>query len=310
MRPPADSNSVENVPLLPTILYNNAGFNGLRSLKELDGVAPRFDPTVIPQRQPGEETVATLPETTDLRVPPQNAGGRFYTVLDYHNAYKSGLITPSDVVEALLPLIRRDISERTPHSTAFIDSKIALVKEAAAASTKRWKEGKSLGLLDGVPFGAKDDLDVKGYKRYIGGKKDHTEGKEVETSWCVAKLEEAGSIMMGKMTMHEVGMGKLTLVVTRDGFGTCIRPDTIQIRRIITRIGARLSTPTTQITTAVVRLEAAVTLLLQVSSPLPLDQMVEAPSAFPATIAVSTGLSPPTAECLPCRSFLRTCQSL
>ncbi|KAL1612884.1 hypothetical protein SLS60_001114 [Paraconiothyrium brasiliense] len=202
---------VENVPLLPTILYRNAGFAGLRSLSELDEVAPRFDPTVIRLPPPSDEVPTGELQYASLRVPPRDAPGRFYTIADYHDAYKSGRLTPSDVVETLLPLIRRDVANRSPHSTAFIDSKVDTVREAAKASTTRWKDGMPLGLLDGVPFGAKDDLDVKGYKRYIGTIKDYTGGKEVETSWCVAKVEEAGGIMIGKLSMHELGMGMFAI---------------------------------------------------------------------------------------------------
>ncbi|KAF1971684.1 glutamyl-tRNA amidotransferas-like protein subunit A [Bimuria novae-zelandiae CBS 107.79] len=197
---------VTNVPLLPTILWRNAGFNTLRTREELDNVEPRYDPTVVRLPSPGEEALPSALRYESLRVPPGDAPGRFYTIADYHEAYKSGRLTPSDVVEALLPLIRRDAANRSPHSTAFIDTRVDLVTQAAEASTRRWKEGKPLGVLDGVPFGAKDDLDVKGYKRYNGTTKDYTEGEEVETSWCVTKVEEAGGIMVGKMSMHELGM--------------------------------------------------------------------------------------------------------
>lgn len=174
-----------------------------------------------------------------LRVPPENTPGRFYTVADYHDAYKSGRLTPSDVVEVLLPLIRRDVAKRSSHSTAFTETQVDAVRRAAEASTRRWKEGKSLGRLDGVPFGAKDDLDVKGYKRHIGTKKDYTEGKEVETSWCVAKVEEAGGIMVGKLSMHELGMGMSDEVIKRAS-----RSDPLQTRRTIIPTGAHLSIPT------------------------------------------------------------------
>ncbi|KAL5397570.1 hypothetical protein PMIN02_002210 [Paraphaeosphaeria minitans] len=212
---------VENVPLLPTIFYRNAGFAGLRVLEELDDILPRFDPTVIRLPPLGKEASTSEPQYTSLRVPPQNAPGRFYTVADYYDAFKSGRLTPSDVVETLLPLIRRDVPDRSPHSTAFIDSKVDAIREAAEASTKRWKDGKPLGTLDGVPFGAKDDLDVKGYKRYIGATKDYTDGKEVETSWCVAKVEEAGGIMVGKLSMHELGMDTTN---NNSNWGTPLNP--------------------------------------------------------------------------------------
>jgi hypothetical protein len=231
----ADHDSVENVPLLPAILYRNAGFAGLRSRKDLDNVVPRFDPTVISLPRQGDDARTSEPQDISLRVPPYDASGRFYTVADYHDAYKSGRLTPSDVVEVLLPLIRRDVPDRSPHATAFIDSQVDAVREAAEASTKRWKGGRPLGILDGVPFGAKDDLDVKGYKRYIGSTKDYTEGREVETSWCVAKVEEAGGIMVGKLSMHELGMGMMSLWAME-----LQNADASQILRTTTRTGAHL----------------------------------------------------------------------
>lgn len=62
-----------------------------------------------------------------------------------------------------MPLIRRDVEGRSVHSTAWVDSKVQIVREAAEASTRRWRDGRQLGVLDGVPFGVKDDVNVKGY---------------------------------------------------------------------------------------------------------------------------------------------------
>lgn len=142
--------------------------------------------------------------------------GRFYTIHDFHDAYASGALTPTEVVEALLPLIVRDgdYLKRTP-ATAFMESRVDLVKQAAKASTQRWKEGKPLGILDGVPFGAKDDLEIEGYKRYIGTTYDYSNGGGKETSWCAKKVEEQGAILVGKLTMHELGMGKSILLYNR-----------------------------------------------------------------------------------------------
>ena len=64
-----------------------------------------------------------------------------------------------------------------------------------------------MGILDGVPFGVKDDLQVKGYKRYIGTTHDYSNGGDKETSWCAKMLEKEGAILVGTLTMHELGMG-------------------------------------------------------------------------------------------------------
>jgi hypothetical protein len=201
--------SVAAVPFVQYLLWSNAGFGSLRSCKEIEGVDPRLDPTVIPIAQPDDEAPGSYTNVDLLRAPLNDGHPRFYTIADFHNAFKSGTVTPTEIVEALLPLIRRDIAQRGPHSTAFTESKVELVKQAAAASTRRWKAGKPLGILDGVPFAVKDDVDVTGYKRHCGTSHDYTEGKDVETSWCVRKVEDEGAVLIGKLNMHELGSGKL-----------------------------------------------------------------------------------------------------
>jgi hypothetical protein len=195
---------------VPTILYHNAGFASLRQCKEIDGVEPRFDPAVIPTPLSGQELPPGYPASVDAvkSLLSREMKGGFYSILDFYNAYRSGRLTPTDVVEALLPLIRRDVASRSEHSTAFIDSKVEVVRKAAEESSRRWREGKPLSMLDGVPFAVKDEMDVKGYKRFVGTTKDHTNGGAAESSWCVRMLEETGAVMIGKTNMHEIGMGE------------------------------------------------------------------------------------------------------
>lgn len=74
----------------------------------------------------------------------------FRSAIDYHEAYKAKVVTPLQVVETLLPLIRRDV-EGAKHSVAFLSTKVALVRKAAEESTARYAAGKFLSVLDGVP---------------------------------------------------------------------------------------------------------------------------------------------------------------
>ena len=131
----------------------------------------------------------------------------FPSIGDYHEAYSSGAVTPLDVIEVLLPLVQRDSATTRGHSTAFVQIQAAAVKKAAEDSTARWKAGKPLGVLDGVPVAIKDELDIVGYETSFGSKR--TRSPE-ETSWCVLKLIEAGAIVLGKSSMHELGTGALT----------------------------------------------------------------------------------------------------
>ncbi len=166
----------------------------------------RYDPTVIPTSDSDVAPASKATDPSGLRSSPPDLSGRYYTVLDFHEAYRTGQLTPTAVVEALLPLIRRDVEAPTDHATAFVEIREDLIRTAAEASTLRYKDGKSLGVLDGVPVGVKDQVDVKGYRTRCGMTKDFKERPQV-TSWCVSKWEEEGAIIMGKLNMHELGKG-------------------------------------------------------------------------------------------------------
>lgn len=146
---------------------------------------------------------------TDLPAPATKRQGNdgYYTSADYHSLYEAAELSPVDVVETLLPLIRRDVQPPGKHSVAFLESKVDGIRAAAEASAGRYKNGKSLGPLDGVPVVVKDEVHVEGYDRTLGTKLDFKNGLE-GTSWCVRKWEEAGAIVIGKTTMHELGLGE------------------------------------------------------------------------------------------------------
>lgn len=146
-------------------------------------------------------------ESLEWLSPEAREAGCYTSVLDFHAAYRSGKLTPTAVVQTLLPLIRRDGGQRSDHSIAFVDIRDDLALEAAEASTKRYKDGKPLGVLDGVPVGVKDEVHVKGYKLRFGSAIEVTPVED-ETAWCVKMWEKDGAVVMGKLNMHELGSGK------------------------------------------------------------------------------------------------------
>lgn len=143
---------------------------------------------------------------------------RYYSIEDYHNLYKSGELTPTAVAKAILPLIRRDVDKATGHSTAWFEVNVEHVLASAEASTARYRAGKWLGPLDGVPTAIKDEYDMDGYATTHGSindywgrglrsvSHDHDEPDESYTSWCVRKVEEMGAVILGKLSMHEFGL--------------------------------------------------------------------------------------------------------
>ncbi len=199
----------------------------LFSVKRKGGGLTRDQPNVIPLSDGSPQKMLEL--GPELQLPqPVDLAGRFYSVADYHGLYSRGEVTPLQVVEALLPLIRRDVTPRSEYSVAWLQTDVEAVLAAARASTERWEAKEPLGILDGVPFGVKDDIEVAGFVSTMAMKVDEKEPyftkPETETAWPVRKMIEAGAIMLGKMNQHEIGMDTTGLNVSvhqTDGEGSC-----------------------------------------------------------------------------------------
>lgn len=205
---------MESSEWLRSYIWRNAGFGNLRDIRfQIEDCEPRYDPTVVPivTAEPNEKG----PKPNGVKKESSfssKRGARFsgyYSVADYHRLYLSGEISPVAVARAILPLIRRDVENPTQYATAWFETKVELVMKAAKASAKRYKEGKPLGPMDGVPTAVKDEYEMDGYKTCLGSRNDYTahsaDGASM-TSWCVKKLEEAGAIVLGKLSMHEFGL--------------------------------------------------------------------------------------------------------
>lgn len=192
-----------------SFIWSNAGFGSLRKIrKHIEDAEPRYDPTVLPLPMDEAKDPAVLHRESAVKAKPHPL--KYYSVNDYHEMYLSGVVTPLAVARAILPLIRRDTNPPGEHSIAWFDTKVSQVLAAAEASTKRYKEGRSLGPLDGVPTAVKDEYEIDGYRTCLGSRNDYTTpaapGQSI-TSWCVKKLEDAGAVVLGKLSMHEFGLG-------------------------------------------------------------------------------------------------------
>ena len=194
--------------------WHNAGFASLRNIHaHLVDYEPHYAPTIIPlpispaeAEARGGQALPTLKQMKES--PPPSRPLQLYSVADYRAMYQTGELTPTDVVRSILPLIRRDESRPGKHSIAWTEIKIDLIMKQAEASTLRYKAGQPLGPLDGIPSAIKDDYDLDGYATTLGSVKNYaTVSQESSTSWCVRKLEEAGVIILGKLHMHEFGLG-------------------------------------------------------------------------------------------------------
>ncbi|RDA90008.1 hypothetical protein CP533_0896 [Ophiocordyceps camponoti-saundersi (nom. inval.)] len=200
------SEIVSRSSYLQRYLWNNTGFGTIKDMAVLDNMPFTFHPLVTPLGKTGP-----MLEPGPAEFGSANAtANRYYTAADYHALFKSRKATPLQVASALLSLARRPDGSPGRYADAWADShgKERLALEAARASTLRYAAGEPRGLLDGVPVGVKDDVDVEGYVSHFGLKYDASKPcfREREASaWPVKMLQEAGAVVIGKFRMHEFG---------------------------------------------------------------------------------------------------------
>ena len=111
-------------------------------------------------------------------------------------------ISPVEVVHACL----KQIKELDPKLNAFITVLADQALEQAKDAEAEIKAGNWRGSLHGIPVGIKDFYDTAGIKTTAAFEhfKDRVPTKDAVG---VAKLKEAGAIIIGKMNMHQLGMG-------------------------------------------------------------------------------------------------------
>jgi aspartyl-tRNA(Asn)/glutamyl-tRNA(Gln) amidotransferase subunit A len=111
-------------------------------------------------------------------------------------------VSPVKVVIACLQRIK----QLNPELNAFITVLADQALEQARIAEAEIKAAKWRGPLHGIPVGIKDFYDTAGIKTTAGFEhfKDRVPGKDAVG---VAKLKEAGAIIIGKMNMHRLGMG-------------------------------------------------------------------------------------------------------
>lgn len=116
-------------------------------------------------------------------------------------AYGSGGQTPEGVLDALFAAIEADTREI--NAFCLLDREGA--RAAALASGMRWRAGRPIGPLDGVPVSIKDLMNVAGWPTRRGSLASAGEAPAAQDSPAVALLRAAGCVIFGKTTTTEFG---------------------------------------------------------------------------------------------------------
>lgn len=123
------------------------------------------------------------------------------TAYDLWLGYRTARISPVDATKAALARI--ELWEPKINAMYITDADGALAQ--AKASARRWKRGEALSPLDGVPVTIKDNIAAKGWPAPVGTAAGDVTPSAIDAP-PVARLREAGCVILGKTTMPDFGM--------------------------------------------------------------------------------------------------------
>jgi aspartyl-tRNA(Asn)/glutamyl-tRNA(Gln) amidotransferase subunit A len=126
----------------------------------------------------------------------------FLTIRQASRLIKRRELSPVELTHAFLDRIEKVDKKTKSYVTLTADSAL---KEARAAEAEILK-GKYRGPLHGIPLAHKDLYDTKGI-RTTAQSKVHEHRVPTEDATTIARLKQAGSVMMGKLAMHEFASG-------------------------------------------------------------------------------------------------------
>lgn len=148
----------------------------------------------------------------------------FLSAADLGRALAQGKFTSEALVTGLLARI----GTYDPVLNAFVEVYGDDALSAARDSDERRSRNQARGLLDGVPFAAKDLFDVEGYAT-LAGSKASTSAVAAQTATAVRQLLAQGMVLIGKTHTVEFAYGSWG---TNPSCGTPVNPRDPMVKRV------------------------------------------------------------------------------
>ena len=182
-----------------------AGLAELRQLKIPNDVAPAFTfRTIAPaiSGTPKIERAPTVISNTDAKRPATDEEIAFLPVSALSRLIKNREISSVELTKLYLSRLKK--------YNPLLNCVVTLTEELAMKQAKRADAeiaaGKYRGPLHGIPWGAKDLIAVPGYTTTWGAPQ-FKEQKFDYTATVAKRLEEAGAVLVAKLTLGAIAMG-------------------------------------------------------------------------------------------------------
>ena len=129
-------------------------------------------------------------------------GGEMRDVASLGAAYRTGALTPREVIEVALARI----ADTEPTLNAFADPLAESARAEADRSGEALRAGRDLGPLHGIPVAIKDLIEVAGAPTGWGTKVEPPR-IAAQDATLVARLRAAGAVILGKTNCLEYAYG-------------------------------------------------------------------------------------------------------
>lgn len=139
---------------------------------------------------------------TLLPIMPHDPELVFLSITRQAQLIRTRALSPVELVRAYLARIARHDAVLRAYITVCADQALA----DATAAEHEIAAGRYRGPLHGIPFGVKDQLCTRGIRTTVGSKIMSDYVPDFDAT-VIARLKEAGAILIGKENLHEFGKG-------------------------------------------------------------------------------------------------------
>jgi aspartyl-tRNA(Asn)/glutamyl-tRNA(Gln) amidotransferase subunit A len=130
----------------------------------------------------------------------------FLTAIEAHDAFRTKRLSPVELTQAVLARIDQHNPRYNAYRLVDVESALAHAK----ASEERWQRSEPLSVLDGVPVAIKDLLLTRGWSTLRGSLAIDPKQDWHDDAPVVARLRQAGCVLIGKTTTPEFGWKGVT----------------------------------------------------------------------------------------------------
>lgn len=217
MAQPASTDSVEIATALYGLHFDKAErdsmrgnlsvfrdfYRQMRSYPLPNAVLPAlvFNPLPHGFEAPRDFTPNAFAIPANVSLPVHRDDLAFYSIPQLASLIKNRQITSLELTKFFLERLKK--YDPQLHCVITLTEEYAL-KQAALAD-RELVAGKYRGPLHGIPYGAKDLLAFRGY-RTTWGAEPYKDQKFDYTATVIRKLEEAGAVLVAKLTLGELAM--------------------------------------------------------------------------------------------------------